>query len=117
MQISGLSILLGKLRVGGDSGVSRNRDLNELESTLAKAILNGLHYYVERPVIDSTTDGDEQDDQQAEDPPQEEAPPVEAEVPRPKDLPPGPGGSGDPPPPPTVAAESKGKVKEKAIEL
>ena len=95
---------------GGEYGVSRNRDLNELESTLAKAILNGLHYYVERPVIDSTTDGDEQDDQQAEDPPQEEAPPVEAEVPRPKDLPPGPGGSGyPPPPPPPVAAENKGK--------
>ena len=70
--------------------------------------------YVERPIIDSTTDGDEQDDQQAEDPPQEEAPPVEAEVPRPKDLPPGPEGSGyPPPPPPPVAAESKGVSKGK----
>merc|ERR1712175_7080 len=47
------------VRVGADYGVSRNRDLNELESLLAKAIMNGLHYYRDAQAPASTTDGDE----------------------------------------------------------
>ena len=74
------------VRAGADYGVSRNRDLNELESLLAKAIMNGLHYYRDAQAPASTTDGDESEPREADDPPREPAPLAQTEVPRPADL-------------------------------
>ena len=54
------------VRVGADYGVSRNRDLNESEWFLAKAITNGLHYYRDAQAPASTTDGDRQDQMRQE---------------------------------------------------
>merc|ERR1711989_227563 len=64
-----------------------------------------MHCYVERPIIASTTDGDDEDEQQERDQVQacEQIVAVrdEPQIPRPKGLPSGPDDSGDLPPPPT----------------
>lgn len=78
-----------------------------------KAILNGLHYYRDAQASETTTDGDIPVPREADRPQGELPPMVKAEVPRPADLPPGPGSSGDqlPLPPPAVT-EGKGVGKE-----
>merc|ERR1711867_18339 len=107
------------VRNGGEYGVSRNRDLNELESTLAKAILNGLNCYEQRDLVASTTDAADEGEQEARaevlDTVPKTPPSAEAQVPRPKDLPSGQDGPEDrqPPPPPLLAARSKEKPKGK----
>merc|ERR1711867_166130 len=104
---------------GGEYGVSRNRDLNELESTLAKAILSGLNCYEQRDPVASTEDAADEGEQEARAEVMDNAPKTppaaETQVPRPKNLPSGQDGPEDrqPPPPPLLAARSKEKPKGK----
>merc|ERR1711989_119506 len=107
------------VRNGGEYGISRNRDQNELESTLAKAILSGLNCYEQRDPVASTEDAADDAEQEARaevmDTVPKTPPAAEAQVPRPKDLPSGQDGPEDrqPPPPPLLAARSKEKSKGK----
>merc|ERR1711867_102532 len=89
---------------GGEYGISRNRDLNELESTFARAILNDLNCYEQRDPVASTTDAGDEGEQQARAEVLDNVPKApsqeEAQVPRPKDLPTGQEGPAQRQPPP-----------------
>ena len=75
------------VRMDTGYGESRNRDLNELESLLAKAILNGLHYYRDAQAPASTTDGETARTEELGDPPGEPTPLAKAEAPRTEEPP------------------------------
>ena len=68
------------VRVGTGFGISRNRDLNELELTLGKAILNGLHFYRDAQAPASTTDGETAGTGELREPPGEPTPIAEAKA-------------------------------------
>ena len=60
---------VGFVRSGAGYGESRNRDLNELESLLSRAILNGLNFYRDAQAPASSTDGETAGPEDSGDPP------------------------------------------------
>ena len=76
------------------SGESTNRDLNELELLLARAVINGLIYGRNADAPVSSTDGETAGPEDPEEPPGEPTPIAKAEAPREEEPPQGAASSG-----------------------